>query len=254
MSGDLESKKVLVKQLLCAKKDIESVLRRHRDAIDALQSNRAYSIDDVLKFANSITQTVRAPKDWAPGLPLSGHPPAPLSEQIRAGALERYTLRCKSEEEKKLNSNAVTIAQPTNLAPSNSSNSSVISVPPILTNNSSAAMVTLDVSSSENLVLAGVSEDPPSKRIRSENLPDAVQGNIGGSAIQLERPERPVDNVQGSNTTGDSENLTVSKSGAVEDDMDTEVDPPSVPVKVQRNISISFGFSDSENSSDSDSS
>ena len=242
-------KKAKLFSLLSAKKDIETALRSHRDSLDALHQNRIFELDDVMRFANCITQTIRAPKDWSPGLPLCGHPPTPMLEQIRAGALEAYYLRCKEAAQR---SAAVAMTSDSNIPaealPTQVNHSSM----------SSKEQYSLDLSrNSEIEKFSNISESiqdsspVPSKRMR-------VEANVSTSTVTQYSQER-----KDSKLSQFSEVLTSAPISMVVVDtdptvpaalepnnQDTPIVVPLPPAKVQRNISISFGMSDSSDDED----
>jgi hypothetical protein len=88
--------KLRLGRLLRAKKEITQFNYEHREFFAKLSSALSPQFDEVIAFADKVTLTLNAPRDWQPGLPLIGaHPPAPQLEEMRAGHLEKYNFDLK---------------------------------------------------------------------------------------------------------------------------------------------------------------
>jgi len=80
------------RKLLASRRKISEFLFANKDRLDEIRNKVTTlpSSDWLLKLADNLTLTMRAPEGWVPGRPLhelGGHPPAPQFEQMRVGAL-----------------------------------------------------------------------------------------------------------------------------------------------------------------------
>ena len=102
----MDRKKEIEKKLLM-KKHIEEILHSNESLLKQLHRNPSLpDMDSILEFAELITPSSHAPKNWKPGFPLFGsHPPQPLFEEMRCGSVEAYNSKVKKNIE--LNKDAI---------------------------------------------------------------------------------------------------------------------------------------------------
>jgi hypothetical protein len=219
--------------LLAAKKEIDRVLMENQTIFEILQENRQFDIKSILHFANNITQTIRAPVDWAPGLPLCGHPPAPLLEQMRAGVLERYNRQFVGGGiEKSTAATQVTLPAQTEsrMREDDETDADVEQQP-------SKRVKFESVSRPSNSDLDSL--DEADNVIPATNIitaPEPVPLVTPVSAPLLPTPVEPA-------ATGMPPSTAETPASE---------ERPETPVKQTRNINISFGFSDSESEDEDD--
>lgn len=93
----IESKQSELLELLSSKSNIIQILHQNKALLEQLHKiNNLPSMEVVIKFAENITPNSHAPLKWKSGFPLFGcHPPQPLFEEMRCGALETYNSAIK---------------------------------------------------------------------------------------------------------------------------------------------------------------
>jgi hypothetical protein len=220
--------------LLAAKKEIDRVLMENQPIFEILQENRQFDIKSILHFANNITQTIRAPVDWAPGLPLCGHPPAPLLEQMRAGVLERYNRQFVGGGIEK---------------------------------SAAAAQVTLPAQTESRRMREDDETDAdveqqPSKRVKFESVSRPSNSDLDSldeadnviPATNIITAPEPVPLVTPVSAPLLPTPVEPAATGMPPSTAETPAseERPETPVKQTRNINISFGFSDSESEDEDD--
>ena len=89
-------KEILLRKL-SLKKNIMKFLHENDELLEQLHKNESLPpIEDVVRFSELITPSSHAPRNWKPGFPLFGsHPPQPLFEEMRCGALGLYNSKMK---------------------------------------------------------------------------------------------------------------------------------------------------------------
>jgi hypothetical protein len=218
--------------LLHAKKQIDRVLSENRVLLQSLRQERLSDTNSILSFANNITQTIRAPVDWAPGLPLCGHPPAPLLEQMRAGVLQKYNLQfvVVEQSEQIKESNEPTTAE---IAATGLTKAMKIKSPVVDDNN--------------------VEEQQPRKKVKLLAEDDAQPTFVAAAAdtdiLNRKEASAPVQSIEGTKPEGESSSVMATENV---DTPSTTADRADTPIKQSRSINISFGFSDSEDESEED--
>ena len=101
------SKNIELLELLTLKSNILRILHQNKALLKQLHQNEELPpVDIVIKFAENITPTSHAPLKWKAGFPLFGsHPPQPLFEEMRCGALEAYNSTTKKNQLNKIKAN-----------------------------------------------------------------------------------------------------------------------------------------------------
>jgi hypothetical protein len=93
-----ELKKIKLVDLLALKSKIHEFLHYNKNELNDIKTSNNVPFEWVINYADNISLTLSAPKNWTPGFPLiNSHVPAPQLIEMRDG-LMTSNIKDKSEE------------------------------------------------------------------------------------------------------------------------------------------------------------